>query len=133
MDLRLIGPFELAHDGVSQPLPGRGERALLAVLALAAPDTVAATTLIELLWSEEELPRRPVQRPADPGLQAPQSPGRHGGRAAGGPARQRIPPPDRPLLGRCAPVRRVDPRRPELRRPGAGHRCLRRGTRAVAR
>src|SRR4051795_6547842 len=59
MDLRLLGPFEVVQEGVRQPLPGRGERALLAVLALAAPDTVAATTLIEQLWSEEELPDDP--------------------------------------------------------------------------
>src|SRR3954470_24481305 len=59
MDLRLLGPFELVHDGVLQPLPGRGERALLAVLALAAPDTVAASTLIEPLWPEPELPDDP--------------------------------------------------------------------------
>ena len=60
MDLRLLGPFEVLHDGVPQPLPGRGERALLAVLALAVPDTVAATTLIQQLWLEQELPDDPV-------------------------------------------------------------------------
>ena len=60
MDLRLLGPFEVVQAGVPQPLPGRGERALLAVLALAAPDTVAATTLIDLLWPEQDMPGDPA-------------------------------------------------------------------------
>jgi DNA-binding SARP family transcriptional activator len=59
MQLRLLGSFELVLDSGPVRLPGRGERALVAVLALAERRTVPDTTLIEQLWSEG-------QRPVDP-------------------------------------------------------------------
>ena len=59
MQLCLLGSFELILDGGPLRLPGRGERALVAVLALAERRTVPDPTLIEQLWSEG-------QRPVDP-------------------------------------------------------------------
>jgi DNA-binding SARP family transcriptional activator len=47
-------------DGTTLALPGRGERALFALLALSAGRVVATTTLIDALWSENELPSDPV-------------------------------------------------------------------------
>lgn len=60
MELNLLGPFELRADGVPLVVRGRGERALLALLALSAGRVVAATTLIEALWAVDELPADPV-------------------------------------------------------------------------
>jgi DNA-binding SARP family transcriptional activator len=60
MDTRLLGPFEVVVDEVVQKLPGRGERALLALLALSAGRVVAATSLIDQLWLPEELPEDPA-------------------------------------------------------------------------
>src|SRR3954468_8693258 len=60
MELRLLGPFEVVDNGAAQPLPSRGERALLTLLALSTPHTVAAGTLIEMLWAEDDLPEDPV-------------------------------------------------------------------------
>ncbi len=55
--LKLIGPMEAWTAGAENVLPlGRKTRALLAVLALAAPRPVARTRLAELLWS-----RRPEE------------------------------------------------------------------------
>src|SRR2546421_1894283 len=59
VQLRLLGPLELVVDGVAQHGPGRGERALLAVLALSAGRVVAASTLIDQLWPSDELPGDP--------------------------------------------------------------------------
>src|SRR3954469_20890414 len=59
IELRLLGPFELVVGGVAQRVPGRGERALLAVLALSAGRVVAATTLVDQLWPSGELPEDP--------------------------------------------------------------------------
>src|SRR4051794_26019213 len=56
MQLRLLGPFEAGAAGSNLPLPGRGERALLALLALSAERTVGTTTLIDALWAPDELP-----------------------------------------------------------------------------
>ncbi len=60
VQLRLLGPFELVLDGVAQRVPGQGERALVTVLALSAGRVVAATTLIDQLWSSGEQPVDPV-------------------------------------------------------------------------
>ncbi len=55
--LKLIGPMEAWSAGAENVLPlGRKTRALLAILALAAPRPVARTRLAELLWS-----RRPEE------------------------------------------------------------------------
>ncbi len=60
MQVRLLGPFEVVIDDVSQRLPGRGERALLAVLALSAGRVVAATSLVGQLWPPDDLPDDPL-------------------------------------------------------------------------
>jgi len=58
--LRLLGPFELEMSKQALVLSGRGERALCALLGLSAGRVVAASTLVEVLWSEEQLPRDPL-------------------------------------------------------------------------
>jgi DNA-binding SARP family transcriptional activator len=50
---RLLGPMELDHRGVSAPLGGRAQRALLARLLLDANRTVAVERLVDDLWGEE--------------------------------------------------------------------------------
>ena len=60
MQVRLLGPLEVVLDEVAQPLPGRGERALLALLALSAGRVVAATSLAGQLWSGADLPEDPA-------------------------------------------------------------------------
>jgi predicted ATPase/DNA-binding SARP family transcriptional activator len=60
MHLRLLGPFEMVLDTGPVRLAGRGERALVAVLALSRGRVNADTTLIELLWSDGDLPVDPV-------------------------------------------------------------------------
>ena len=50
VEVRLLGPFELVTSEGPQRLPGHGERALLAALALSAGRAVALPTLIETLW-----------------------------------------------------------------------------------
>jgi DNA-binding SARP family transcriptional activator len=60
MQVRLLGPFEVVLDDVAQRLPGRGERALLALLALSAGRVVAATSLVGQLWSPADLPDDPL-------------------------------------------------------------------------
>src|SRR5438309_3590107 len=59
MEVRLLGPFEIWVGAVKRPVPGRAERALLAVLALAGGQAVATSTLIDALWSPGELPVDP--------------------------------------------------------------------------
>ena len=60
MEFRLLGPLEVVVDGLSQRLPGRGERALLALLALTAGRMVSAAWLIERLWAPENMPADPM-------------------------------------------------------------------------
>ena len=60
MDLRLLGPFEVRVEGTSQQVAGRGERALLALLALSVGRVVADTTLIDALWATGVLPDDPT-------------------------------------------------------------------------
>src|SRR3954447_4214407 len=51
MHLCLLGPFEMVVESRPVRLTGRGERALVAVLALSPGRVVADTTIIEQLWS----------------------------------------------------------------------------------
>ena len=60
MHLHLLGPFEMVVDSGPVRLAGRGERALVAVLALSPGRVVADTTLIEQLWSDGDQPVDPV-------------------------------------------------------------------------
>jgi predicted ATPase/DNA-binding SARP family transcriptional activator len=60
IDFRLLGSMEVRVDGQPVPLPGAAERALLALLLLSAGRTVAATSLVDRLWSADTLPVDPV-------------------------------------------------------------------------
>ncbi|HEX9178613.1 MAG TPA: winged helix-turn-helix domain-containing protein, partial [Mycobacterium sp.] len=60
IQVRLLGPFEVVLDDVAQRLPGRGERALLALLALSAERMVAASSLVRQLWAPADLPDDPL-------------------------------------------------------------------------
>jgi DNA-binding SARP family transcriptional activator len=52
--------MQLRVGGVPATLPGAAERGLLALLLLSAGRTVAATSLIDRLWSESALPADPL-------------------------------------------------------------------------
>ena len=60
MHLHLLGPFEMVVDSSPVRLAGRGERALVTLLGLSPGRVVAATTLIEQLWSDRDQPVDPV-------------------------------------------------------------------------
>jgi predicted ATPase/DNA-binding SARP family transcriptional activator/tetratricopeptide (TPR) repeat protein len=57
---RLLGPMEIVVDGAPAKLPGVAERALLVQLLLAPGRTIAATLLVDRLWSEATLPVDPM-------------------------------------------------------------------------
>src|SRR4051812_15830250 len=59
MEIRLLGPVEVRNDSDRQAPAGRGERALLALLALSPGQVVATTTLIDALWNPDGLPDDP--------------------------------------------------------------------------
>ena len=58
MEIRVLGPVELAVDGQVRSLPGGGERELLALLALSAGRVVPVPALVDALWGEA-LPANP--------------------------------------------------------------------------
>src|SRR5215212_7379278 len=60
VEVRLLGPFELVTAEGPQRLPGHGERALLAALALSAGRPVALPTLIDAMWDPDHQPDDPV-------------------------------------------------------------------------
>jgi DNA-binding SARP family transcriptional activator len=60
MEFRLLGPFEVRNDTTPKLVVGRGERALLAMLALSPGQVVTITTLIDALWNPGDLPRDPA-------------------------------------------------------------------------
>ena len=118
MHLHLLGPFEMVVDSGPVRLAGRGERALVTVLALSAGRVVADTTLIEQLWSDGDQPVDPVNA-----LQTRVSKVRRALAAAGSgelliPAGRRVPPGCGPGRRRRAPLHRVD--RPGSPRRGRG-------------
>ncbi len=56
VDLRLLGPFEVVDGaGAILEIPGARPRALLALLALHAPDSVATDRILEELWGHEDV------------------------------------------------------------------------------
>lgn len=57
---RVLGPLEIRIGDETAPLPGAGERALLVLLLLSAGQIVPATTLVDRLWSESNLPAYPL-------------------------------------------------------------------------
>jgi predicted ATPase/DNA-binding SARP family transcriptional activator len=79
MEIRVLGPVELAVDGQVRSLPGGGERELVALLALSAGRVVPVPALVDALWGEA--------LPANPGnaLQVRVSKLRRALAAAGGP------------------------------------------------
>ncbi len=60
VEFRLLGSMEVLVDGYRVPLPGAAERGLLALLLLPAGRTVAATSLVDRLWTADTLPVDPV-------------------------------------------------------------------------
>lgn len=58
MDFKLLGPFEASGDRVAS-LGGPTQRAVLAMLALAAPEVVSADRLVDGLWGENP-PAKPL-------------------------------------------------------------------------
>ena len=60
MRLLLLGPFEVVTDLGRRRLPGRGERALLALLALSPGQVVPTSALVDALWSSGDLPIDPA-------------------------------------------------------------------------
>ena len=60
VDFRLLGSMQLRVDAVPVTLPGAAERGLLTLLLLSAGRTVAASSLIDRLWSEAALPSDPL-------------------------------------------------------------------------
>ncbi|HXV94134.1 MAG TPA: BTAD domain-containing putative transcriptional regulator, partial [Pseudonocardia sp.] len=59
MELRLLGPLDFGPAGTPRRVPGPGERALLALLALSAGAVVPVGTLLDALWGED-LPDDPA-------------------------------------------------------------------------
>ena len=59
MKIGVLGPFEVVVDGQLRPVPGSGERELLALLATDPGRTMSVARLIDDLW-ESELPSDPV-------------------------------------------------------------------------
>jgi predicted ATPase/DNA-binding SARP family transcriptional activator len=60
VEFRLLGAMQLRVDDAPAKLPGAAERGLLAVLLLSPGRTVAASSLIDRLWSETALPADPL-------------------------------------------------------------------------
>jgi predicted ATPase/DNA-binding SARP family transcriptional activator len=60
LDVRLLGPLEVRVGGAAIELPGAAERGLLALLLLSPGRVVAATSLIDRLWTETTMPVDPV-------------------------------------------------------------------------
>ena len=58
MEIRVLGTVELVAEGQVRVLPGAGERALLALLALAAGRVVPVSALVDALWGAA-LPANP--------------------------------------------------------------------------
>ena len=56
LDVRLLGPFEVRASGHVLALGGRRQRAVLAILALAANEQISVDALIDRLWSGEPPP-----------------------------------------------------------------------------
>jgi adenylate cyclase len=56
VDIELLGPLQVLDDaGVPVDLPGGKPRALLAFLALRAPDLVTSDAILDAIWGEDDL------------------------------------------------------------------------------
>ncbi|WP_171058038.1 BTAD domain-containing putative transcriptional regulator [Modestobacter altitudinis] len=60
VEFRLLGAMQMRVDDDPAKLPGAAERGLLALLLLSPRRTVAASSLIDRLWSESALPADPL-------------------------------------------------------------------------
>jgi DNA-binding SARP family transcriptional activator len=60
VEFHLLGAMQMRVDGAPVKLPGAAERGLLALLLLSPGRTVAASSLIDRLWSESALPADPL-------------------------------------------------------------------------
>jgi len=56
MQVRLLGPVDVAVDGVPRPVRGLRRKAVLAVLALHVGEIVSAGRMIDLVWGEDAPP-----------------------------------------------------------------------------
>ncbi len=134
-EFRLMATMELRIDDAPVKLPGAAERGLLAVLLLSPGRTVAASALIDRLWSESTLPADPLNA-----LQLRVSKLRRALAAHGLDVIQRVAirvsRRRRPEHGRSAPVclaRRRGAGAVAFRRGRCGARHVRRGAAPVAR
>jgi predicted ATPase/DNA-binding SARP family transcriptional activator/tetratricopeptide (TPR) repeat protein len=59
VEFRLLGPLAITAGEQVLPLPGAAERALLALLLLSPGRLVPASTLIDRLWGDDDLPADP--------------------------------------------------------------------------
>ena len=60
MEFRVLGPFEVLHEGAVVPVPAAKQRALLVLLLLRAGATVSGHRLIEDLWEQPPVSARKV-------------------------------------------------------------------------
>ena len=63
MDLRVLGPIEVADGGDTVPIGGPRQRLVLALLILNAGDTVSTDRLVDGVWGDgpPDAARRTVQ------------------------------------------------------------------------
>src|SRR3954471_7966317 len=60
LTVRLLGTMAVTVDGRRVDLPGAAERALLALLLMSPKRSVAVSSLIDRLWTEDGLPVDPA-------------------------------------------------------------------------
>src|SRR5688572_19437538 len=53
LEIDVLGPLRLRVDGTPVDVPGPRRRAVLALLAVSAPDVVRADTLVDAIWGDE--------------------------------------------------------------------------------
>src|ERR1700758_2681696 len=53
VELGVLGPLQVRHDGAPVAVPGAKPRAILTMLGLHGSSVVSADTLVELLWGED--------------------------------------------------------------------------------
>jgi DNA-binding SARP family transcriptional activator len=56
LEFRILGPLEVAADGVALPVAGRNQRSVLTLLLLRANETVSSERLITEIWGEQPPP-----------------------------------------------------------------------------
>ena len=134
MEIRVLGPVELLVDGQVRPLPGGGERELLALLALSAGRVVPVPPWSTHCGARTCPPIRATPCRCGSPSCAARWPQPAAGRARGHPT-ARLPAGRRPRPRRRAAVHRPGDRRTRRgrRRPGRRGRRLPGGAGAVAR